>query len=169
MRTSLVGTAVIVAVLQCGSAWGFSWTGQAASEIPDATKTVKMVNYNATFKLISDGSPASGACSLNTYSSICPSGDCMCATFTGSGSGNTFGKCTSLVMAVTFDVALGFANASPIMGQPDGVCYPAFGAIEITGSKENETIDINGSVCNEFNGSAPLGGGFGFDASTANY
>lgn len=103
---------------------------------------------------------SSGSCGVG-YSAYCPSGACECDEFVGTIAGNPIGKGSADVL-VTVDYG---AEVSP-GGAP--TCYPLFAVLEISTSRDHETIDATGTSCDPVSGSIEkITGGFGIDSSDA--
>jgi len=103
-------------------------------------------------------SQSDGACDVG-YSSFCPSGDCVCDIFIGSISGNPIGKGPAELW-ITID------NGAALSSGP--TCFPVFGALSISTSRDTEIINGVGSACNTAKGNTDtLSGGFGISESAA--
>ncbi|MGA2409119.1 MAG: hypothetical protein ABSG46_01865 [Candidatus Binataceae bacterium] len=101
-------------------------------------------------------SQSSGPCDVG-YSSFCPSGNCVCDIFVGTISGNPVGKGTAELWAT---VDNGAAVSSGL------TCFPVFGALGISTSRDTEVINATGSACNNAGGTVDtLSGGFGISQS----
>jgi hypothetical protein len=72
------------------------------------------------------------------YADYCPTGNCTCFTATGTAKG------TAGTGSVTFYETFDQGGASDV---GDGGCGPAYGDIEIAGSKDDETISFTGADC----------------------
>jgi hypothetical protein len=99
----------------------------------------------------------------DAYDGFCPSGQCRCQVYEGTVSGNRVGKGSDVALHLTVDQ--GDQTSSP-------GCSPVFGELSFTGSKDTETLRLNGSLCDVFGSeSSPkakqlLRGGFGVAASS---
>ena len=103
-------------------------------------------------------SQSNGACDVG-YSSLCPSGDCVCDIFTGSISGSPIGKGQAQLW-ITID------NGAALSTGP--TCFPLFGVLGIATPRDTETINVTGSACNPAKGATDtLSGGFGINQSAA--
>jgi hypothetical protein len=102
------------------------------------------------------GMPTSGACAYDGYTSICPSSDCVCYTYSGAVRGRQIGVGTATV-AITEDD--GYYT-------PPG-CAPLFGLIRVDTNRDSENIDFNGSRCDGANGSSTVLGGWGISQSAS--
>jgi hypothetical protein len=100
-------------------------------------------------------SQTDGACDAG-YSSFCPSGDCICDFFSGVISGNPIGKGSAKLWA-TVDEGAALSTGS--------TCFPVFGSLDISTSRDVEIIDTAGSSCNTNNSINTLSGGFGIAQS----
>lgn len=131
--------------------WG---TSTASPTTQPQVAAGKIVGYNGNFKLTVTSASA-GTCP-DGYAHQCASGTCECVEFSGSGNGSTFGKSSDVVAEITLDL-----NNQP--GDPDGTCFPAFGFLSLTGTKENEVVDFVGAACSNFDNSSTFAGGFEFN------
>jgi hypothetical protein len=103
-------------------------------------------------------SQSNGACDVG-YSSLCPSGDCVCDIFKGSISGTPIGRGQAQLW-ITVD------NGAELSSGP--TCFPLFGVLGIATPRDTETINVTGSACNPANGATDtLSGGFGINQSAA--
>jgi hypothetical protein len=101
-------------------------------------------------------SQSSGACDVG-YSSFCPSGNCVCDIFVGTISGNPIGKGPAELWATVDD---GAALSGGL------TCFPIFGTLAISTSRDTEVINATGSACNDAKGTVDtLSGGFGISQS----
>ena len=112
----------------------------------------KEIGYNATLTLTVDAELIHGACNIG-YSSTCGTGDCNCRMATGNGSGSVFGTASNVTLALTADLGETTVGNS---------CFPVYGNLSISGSKDSETIDLSATVCNTLDGTLQLTGGFQF-------
>ena len=120
------------------------------------------VGYGARFHLTY--SIVGGVCPdlYALYANQCASGNCECLYFAGHGAGNRIGKAPN--GNVLGEMTLDLEN-NP--GDPDGVCFPTFGVLEIQGSKDLEYLDFTGASCQGFDaGLTKFLGGWGFDQSS---
>ena len=142
--------------------WSFGPPAES-EEAPQAASGPKAVAYSASF-ILNLGASSSGACP-DGYADQCESGSCTCLEFTGTGKGTTFGTASSVDMELTVDDL-----DQP--GDPDGVCFPAFGEVFFAGTKETEVVDIVGALCENFATTtvSTFAGGFEFaERSSPNY
>jgi hypothetical protein len=103
-------------------------------------------------------SQSNGACDVG-YSSLCPSGDCVCDIFKGSISGTPIGRGQAQLW-ITVD------NGAELSSGP--TCFPLFGVLGIATPRDTETINVTGSACNPAKGATDtLSGGFGINQSAA--
>ena len=99
----------------------------------------------------------------DSYDTFCPSGQCRCEQYEGTISGNRVGQAGDVALHLTIDS--GDRTSSP-------GCRPVFGELTFTGSKDAETIYLNGSLCEPFGNQASpkakqlLRGGFGVSSSS---
>jgi hypothetical protein len=121
-----------------------AWAGEHGSTnqqeaVPDKTTTPKPSSYNITLTILESSSSTTSACTGGTgFANFCPSGVCDCYTYTGTASG------TAGNGAVTFYETFDFGNGS---GFYESGCTPAYGEIDITGSKDTEAIAFTGADC----------------------
>ena len=115
-------------------------------------------------ELVNSFSPATCGDQLgDTYDTFCPSGQCRCEQYEGTISGNRVGAGSDVALHLTIDQ--GDHTSSP-------GCSPFFGELTFTGSKDTETLYLNGSYCEPFgNPASPkakqlLRGGFGVSSSS---
>jgi hypothetical protein len=137
----------------------------AAACVAAAAPAARAGGFSATIhgELLNSFSPATCGDALgDAYDSFCPSGQCRCEQYEGTISGNRVGKGGDVALHLTIDQ--GDQTSSP-------GCSPVFGELTFTGSKDAETIYLNGSTCEPFgNLSSPkakqqLRGGFGVSSS----
>ena len=103
----------------------------------------------------------------DAYDTFCPSdpiitATCECDSYNASVSGNQTGSVTDLsgTMHITTDFG-------PVVDTPD--CQPIFGELTFAGTKDTETIYLNGSHCSaKSNGDEALVGGWGTFSSSNN-
>ena len=123
-------------------------------------------NFSATIRgeLVNTFSPMTcGDQFGDAYDTFCPSGSCRCEEYEGTVSGNRVGQGSDVALHLTIDQ--GEHTSTP-------GCSPVFGELTFTGSKDTETIYLNGSLCDPFGSdSSPkakllLRGGFGVSASS---
>jgi hypothetical protein len=160
----MLGTAP--AVFAQGSNQTHQWSAKpdSAAVSPNA-KGPHKVGYSANFHLMPTVTP--GACP-DGYANQCPSGTCVCVYLEGHGNGNRIGRAPdgNVVGEITLDVL-------DVPGDPDGNCYPSYGAIAVVGSKDVETLDFTGAMCEAFGSGGQLqtfNGGWEFDGvSTTTY
>lgn len=154
MKIGVLSLSVLMALFCAQASWAWGPTDKALESAPAA----KLVAYNVVLILTETGQ-TTGACT-NAYN-VCASGNCTCFQFSGTssatdaaGQGTATGKGTA-----TFDFT--YDNGNEVETFSDaGDCAPAAGVIEITGKKDDETLEINGSACDTLNGGSPLIGGF---------
>ena len=122
-------------------------TATAASK----TKTEKPTNYKVTLT-ISESNSFSGPCTGGEgFANFCPSGMCDCIVYSGTASGTAGTGAATL--NETYDT--GFQSTNLESG-----CSLAYGDIEISGSKDVESILFDGGDCfSEFTPTGILSGG----------
>jgi hypothetical protein len=133
------------------AAWHGSPSRQAA--VADVTtKPPKTSNWNITLTIIESLNYTNAACTAGEgWADVCPSGDCQCYTYTGTASG------TAGTGTVTFSETYDFGDAWVDVYEEG--CAPAYGDIEIKGSKDTESIAFNGGDCGGDYGAPVLSGG----------
>jgi hypothetical protein len=109
--------------------------------------------------LTSDNNSNSTGCGTiagDAYDDFCHSGSCVCITYTGDISGKLIGTDSSGQLHVTVDNGDGTPN-----------CKPVYGELIFAGSKDSETIYLNGSRCpTNSKGVASFSGGWGTFSSS---
>jgi hypothetical protein len=117
-------------------------------------------------ELVNSYSPTTCGAQLgDTYDDFCPSGACRCEEYEGHASGNRIGTASDVTLHLTIDQ--GSHTSSP-------GCSPVFGELRFSGSKDQETINLNGSLCeplgnpDKANAKQQLRGGFGVASSSGN-
>jgi hypothetical protein len=153
----LLGTAP--AVLAAGADQSHQWPAKPKVVSPDVAGPHR-VAYSASFRLMA--SVTAGVCP-DVYANQCASGSCICLYLVGHGAGNRIGRVPEgqVFGELTLDVG-------DVPGDPDGNCFPSFGAIQIVGSKDAELLDFTGAMCEAF-GTAELqifNGGWEFDTQS---
>jgi hypothetical protein len=140
MRGRILAVALLTAALAPALAWAGPRTGDAAkTAVPDAksSSTKKWSVSISAQEPIDDGT--SGPCSGGTgQADFCPVGPCFCYTSTGTASGAVGKKGTATVYE-TIDFGQGIGV--------DADCVTAYFDIEVTGSKDTESIAGNGGDC----------------------
>jgi hypothetical protein len=134
-------TCAMLATAFCATPAWAAWNGFANRQeaVPDKTTTPKPSSYNITLTILESSSSTTSACTGGTgFADFCPSGLCDCFTYTGTASG-TAGK-----GPVTFYETLDFGDGD---GAYESGCTPAYGEIDITGSKDTEAIAFTGADC----------------------
>ena len=85
---------------------------------------------------------------LDTYDTFCPSGSCSCFQYDDPDkirfSGNKIGSAKAGTVHFTYD---GGSDGTGISGHTGLGCNPVFGEMQVPGSKDNEVIYFNGSIC----------------------
>lgn len=96
------------------------------------------------------------ACSVNPadYDAFCPSGSCVCDTYSGTVNGPLLGHGT---IDITLTVDTGAATPNLTAG-----CKPFFGVVSFSARRDSETENVTGTVCTNFSSSqkASVIGGF---------
>ncbi len=164
-RRTLVLVAVLAmmlgaapAVFAQGANQTHQWPARpdSAAVGPDVAGPHK-VGYSAAFHLTPNATP--GVCP-DAYANQCPVGPCVCLYLTGHANGNRIGKAPN--GNVLGEITLDTGN---VPGDPDGNCFPSYGAIYVLGSKDLEILDFTGAMCEAF-GTGQLqtfNGGWEFD------
>ena len=84
----------------------------------------------------------------DTYDKFCPSGSCRCLQYDDPDktrfSGNVVGSAKAGTVHFTYD---GGSDGTGVSGHTGLGCNPVFGEMQVPGSKDNETIYFNGSIC----------------------
>jgi hypothetical protein len=140
MKFRFLMSAILAASFCATPAWA-AWHGSANQQeaVPDKTTTPKPSSYNITLTILKSLSATAGACTGGTgFANFCPSGVCDCFTYTGTASG------TAGNGPVTFYETYDFGDGS---GTYDSGCTPAYGEIDIEGSKDLEAIAFTGADC----------------------
>jgi len=130
----------MLATAFCATPTWAAWNGSAHQQgaVPDSS-TPKPSNYSITLTIIEEAGSTSGPCAGGKgWANWCPSGLCDCYTYTGSASG-TAGK-----GLVTFYETLDYGAGR---GTSNDGCDPAYGEIDIVGSKDVESIAFTGADC----------------------
>ncbi|HEY9159177.1 hypothetical protein [Candidatus Binatus sp.] len=114
--------------------------GSANQQGATPDSTTKPSNYSITLTMIEAPTTcAAGYCTGGEgFESFCPSGSCSCCTYTGTASGSA-GK-----GAMTFYETYDYGAGSTSYGI---ACSPAYGEIDIAGSKDTEAIAFTGGDC----------------------
>ena len=127
-------------------------------------------NYNLTATGAHQATSPAANCGTalgDAYDAFCPSDpinstSCECDSFNANISGNQTGAVTDLSGTLHLTVDLG-----PAVDTPD--CQPIFGELSFAGTKDTETIYLNGSHClAKSNGNEALTGGWGTFSSANN-
>lgn len=139
MKSRLIATILVLTAFVAGTA-SAEWNGaKGSAETTAAPATAKPTKWSVNMTILESAGPTSGPCTGGDgLADYCPTGDCACYTYTGSASGSAgSGPVTFLE---TFDMggSIGGANSG---------CAPAYGDIEITGSKDTESIAFEGADC----------------------
>jgi hypothetical protein len=147
-RSFLVLAAILGLTLGAGAARAGSFKVSVSGELVNS--------FNAT---------TCGDAVGDAYDDFCPSGACRCEVYEGHASGNRIGKASDVALHLTIDQ--GSSTSSP-------GCSPVFGELQLSGSKDQETINLNGSFCeplgnaSKANAKQQLRGGFGVATSSGN-
>ena len=101
------------------------------------------------------------ACSTNPsdYDSFCPSGSCVCDTYSGTVNGPLLGRGT---IDISLTVDTGAATPGPASG-----CTPFFGIASFSARRDSEAENVTGTICSTFGNSqkSSVAGGFGITSS----
>lgn len=127
MQRSLV---VLVAVMLA-----LGWCpikAQAANYSLSASGTLATLTSDNNSNLTGCGTIAG-----DSYDNFCPSGSCVCITYSGKISGNLTGTDPAGALHITVDDG----------GDPTPNCKPVFGELIFSGTGDKETIYLNGSRC----------------------
>ena len=153
MKFRFLMSAMLAGAFCATPAWA-AWHGSANQQeaVPDKTAAPKVTSYNITLSILSSTVSTSGACIGGTgLMNFCPSGICTCYTFAGTASGSAGNG--PVMFYETFDDG----NAR---GHYESGCTPAYGEIDITGSKDTEAIGFIGGDCDsDFTPEGILNGG----------
>ena len=132
----------------------FTWSQQSGHSVP---ATAGVSGYSANLKLEE----------VNDFSGPCPDDfsdqcivSCECVEFQGTGSGSAIGSATAEVELTLDD--------GDFAGDPDGGCVPSYGTVFISGSKDDEELDLSGTTCQSFGSLEAFIGGFDFDEPGTN-
>jgi hypothetical protein len=141
MKFRFLMSAMLAAAVFCAApTWAArhgsaDWQGAVSD-----SKTAKPASYNITLKLIESTSHTSAACTGGEgWADWCPSGGCNCYTYSGTASGAAGSGNATLYE--TYDYGDSWLN------NLDEYCVVAFGDIEISGSKDTESLAFNGADC----------------------
>jgi hypothetical protein len=140
MKSKFLMIALLATAFSAAPAWA-AWNGAAlkTAATPDISTSSKPSNWNITMKILEsvggDAGPCTGGSGNADY---CPTDDCFCYTYTGNVSGAA-GNGTVTIYE-TFDEGGVFDEAA-------SDCAPAYGDIEIDGSKDLESIAFTGADC----------------------
>ncbi len=140
MKFRVLMSAMLATAFCATPAWA-GWHGSANQQeaVPDKTTAPKITSYNITLNILESTGFTAGACTGGTgFANFCPSGTCDCYTYTGSASG-TAGN-GPVTFYETFDDGDGASSY-------DSGCTPAYGEIDIKGSKDTEAIAFTGADC----------------------
>ncbi|MGH7922990.1 MAG: hypothetical protein ACREQH_00190 [Candidatus Binatus sp.] len=140
MKSKVLMIAMLASALSAAPAWA-TWHGAAhqASATPQKMKVSKPSKYHVTLSIVFSTNGTSGPCIGGVGNAdYCPSFDCTCYTATGTVKGSP-GK-GSVTLYETFD------NGGSFVLTNSG-CAPAYGDIEINGSKDVESLAFIGSDC----------------------
>ncbi len=159
MKLRFLMSAMLAAAFCATPAWA-AWHGSASQQeaVPDKTTTPKPSNYSITLSILAPTTGTAGACTGGYgYGDYCLSSTCDCYTYTGTASG-TAGNGTATFYE-TYDQGDG-------SGAHEAGCVPAYGEIDITGTKDNEVLVFVGADCgSEFTEYFLNGGCFLFGTS----
>ncbi len=140
MKFRFLMSAMLAGAFCATPAWA-AWHGSAKQQeaVPDKTAAPKVTSYNITLTILESAGFTTTACTGGTgFANFCPSGTCDCYTYTGTAKG-TAGN-GSVTFYETFDEGDGD-------GAYEAGCTPAYGEIDITGSKDTEAIAFTGADC----------------------
>lgn len=140
MKFRFLMSAMLATAFCATPAWA-AWHGSANQQeaVPDKTTAPKPSSYNITLTILESSSSTTGPRTGGTgFVDICPSGTCTCYTYTGTASG-TAGN-GPVTFYETFDEGDGD-------GSYESSCTPAYGEMDITGSKDVEAIAFTGADC----------------------
>src|SRR5438552_5386832 len=135
------------------------------------TAKARAKGYNLTANgtlQASTGGTTCGAQLGDAYDTFCPSDPitkttCNCESYNANVNGNLAGMVTDLSGALNLTV-----DSGGEVGTPD--CQPIFGELAFIGSKDTETIYLNGSHCAaQANGDEAFLGGWGMFSSTDHF
>jgi hypothetical protein len=116
---------------------------------PGARAAGKIYRLNVKGALLNSFSPTTCGDELgDTYDTFCPSGSCRCLQYDDPDkirfSGDTIGSAKAGTVHFTYD---GGDDGTGVSGHSGLGCNPVFGEMEVPGSKDNEIIFFNGSIC----------------------
>ena len=102
-----------------------------------------------------------GRCSMNSsdYDFLCPSGTCVCDTYSGTVSGALLGRGT-INISITVDTGAATPGSGP-------GCTPFFGLVSLAAARDTETEEATGTICAPFANTqrSSVSGGFGIIGS----
>jgi hypothetical protein len=139
MKFRFLMSAMLAAAF-CAAPTSAAWHGSANQHeaVPDTT-TPKPAIYDITLTILESTSSSSGPCTGGEgYADVCVSGDCTCYTYTGKAIGAAGSG--SVTFYESFDNDFGY------VGYEAG-CDVAVGEIDISGSKDVETLSFQGADC----------------------
>ncbi len=142
MKSKFLVVVMLAALFGAAPVWA-GWHGgrvgaDRSSVTPDM-KTAKPKKWDVTLEIKFSSSYTSGPCTGGSGNAdYCPTGDCQCYTATGTVKG-TAGT-GSVTLYETFDLGGEFVET-------DSGCAPAYGDIEIAGSKDDESVALTGADC----------------------
>ncbi len=141
MSRQFLAIALLAATLTPAIAWaGPRGIGTEQTAVPDSKKS-ENISWIVDIKAQSPQNSTSGPCTGGIgLADFCPVGPCECLTLTGTASGTVGHGAVTVYETIDFGQAIGV----------DGDCTTAYLDIEITGSKDTESIGGNGGDC--FNG-----------------
>ena len=140
MKLRFLMGAMIAAAFCATPTWA-AWHGSANQQeaVPDKTTAPKISSYNITLTILESSSSTTSACTGGTgFADFCPSGLCDCFTYTGKASGAAGNG------PVTFYETFDYGDGDSAY---EAGCTPAYGEIDITGSKDTEAIAFTGADC----------------------
>jgi hypothetical protein len=153
MKFRFLMTAMLATAFCVTPAWA-AWHGPEQQDegiVPDS-KTVKPSSYSVTLSILAAPGYTTGPCTGGKgLADIYRSGSCDCYTYTGTATGSAG---TGAVTVYETD-DYGDGNSAYEAG-----CDPAYGDIEVDGSKDKESIAFTGADCgSNFTVSGFLNGG----------
>ena len=139
MKSRLLAIVVLATAFAASPLWAFPHGGQDQATPDKKSKGPHPTKWDVTLTIQYNVGGTSGACTSGAGNAdVCLSGDCTCFSAAGFAKGTT-GK-GDVALFETFDNGGEFTEFA-------SACGPVFGDIEISGTKDTESISLVGSDC----------------------
>ena len=150
MKSRVIAAILVLTAFGAGTA-SAAWHGAKANSENSNSAATKISKWSVNLTILESTNSTSGACTGGDgLADYCPTGDCTCYTYTGKASGSA--GTGTVTFYETFDIGGG-------IGGSNSGCAPAYGDIEINGSKDTESIAFEGADCgSEFTANLLIGG-----------